>query len=73
MYREALRLDPKLGSAWIDLGNALAQTGKYQDAREAYLRASSINPSDPRVKAVLQELEALEKGGGPPPGAPRGP
>ena len=60
LYREALALDDKLGSAWINLGNALAQTGKLAEAREAYKKAQAINPSDPRVKAVMEELDALE-------------
>ncbi|HVY44898.1 MAG TPA: tetratricopeptide repeat protein, partial [Minicystis sp.] len=63
-YKEALSLDPRLGSAWINLGNALAQRGKYAEARDAYEHAKKIDPSDPRVKAVMQELDGLEKGKG---------
>ena len=61
--REALKLDAKLGSAWINLGNALAQSGQLKDAREAYLQAQALDPTDPRVKAVMAELDAMEKGG----------
>lgn len=63
LYREALQLDPKLASAWINLGNALARGGKYKEARESYMKAHALDPTDPRVKAVLAELEGLEKGG----------
>jgi len=66
LYREALKLDDKLGSAWINLGNALAQSGQTKEAREAYLKAKALDPTDPRVKAVLQELDAIEKGGNAP-------
>src|SRR6185295_17919861 len=62
LYREALKLDDKLGSAWINLGNALAQGGQLKDARDAYLKAQALDPTDPRVKAVLAELDAMEKG-----------
>ncbi len=64
LYREALKLDDKLASAWINLGNALAQQGQRKEAREAYLKAQAIDPSDPRVQAVLAELDAIEKKGG---------
>jgi Flp pilus assembly protein TadD len=60
-YKEAVELDEKLASAWINLGTALAQMGKYKEAREALGRAKKIDPSDPRVKANLDELNDLEK------------
>ena len=44
------------------------QQGKLAEAREAYLKAQAIDPSDPRVKAVLAELDAMEKGGSKPKG-----
>jgi hypothetical protein len=31
------------------------------------MKAHAIDPTDPRVKAVMQELEAMEKGGAPKP------
>lgn len=77
LYREAIKLDEKLASAWINLGNALAQSARYAEAREAYGKARAIDPTDPRVKAVLDELDALEKkaggGGANPGGAPVSP
>ena len=65
LYREAIALDDKLASAWINLGNALAQTGDTKAARAAYEKARAIDPADPRVKAVLTELDAIEKGAAP--------
>jgi len=63
-YREALRLDPKLASAWINLATALAQDPKTRaEARSALEKARAIDPTDPRVKANLEELDALEKSG----------
>jgi Flp pilus assembly protein TadD len=69
-YREALRRDPKLVSAWINLATALARNPKTRaDARSALDRAGVLSPGDPRVRANLDELDALEGQDG---GAPRG-
>ena len=61
-YRESLRLDPKLGSAWINLATILARDPKTRaEARAALETAKKIDPTDPRVKANLDELDSLEK------------
>jgi Flp pilus assembly protein TadD len=61
-YREALRLDPKLGSAWINLATILAHDPRTRaEARAALETAGRIDPTDPRVKANLDELDTLEK------------
>jgi len=61
-YREALKVDAKFASAWIDLATALAQDAKTRgEARAALLTAQRIDPTDPRVKANLEELDAVEK------------
>lgn len=61
-YREALKLDSKLSSAWINLATALARDPKTRgEARQALKTAGQIDPTDPRVKANLEELDALEK------------
>ncbi|HEY3817538.1 MAG TPA: tetratricopeptide repeat protein [Polyangiaceae bacterium] len=62
-YREALRLDPKLVSAWINLATALARDPRTRkEARADLERARALSPDDPRVKANLDELDAVEKG-----------
>jgi Flp pilus assembly protein TadD len=62
-YRESLKLDPKLSSAWINLATALARDPRTRaEARQALKTAATLDPSDPRVKANLEELDALEKG-----------
>jgi len=43
---------------------ALAQEGDLVEARKALERAQKVDPTDPRVKANLEELRALEKQGG---------
>jgi tetratricopeptide (TPR) repeat protein len=62
-YRRALDKDPKLGSAWINLGTVLAQQGKLAEAEKALKEAERLDPSDPRAKANLEELEALKRKG----------
>jgi Flp pilus assembly protein TadD len=65
-YREALRLDAGLASAWINLATILARNPKTRaEARAALARAAAASPDDPRVKANLDELNALEKGTSP--------
>jgi Flp pilus assembly protein TadD len=62
-YREAIKIDPKLSSAWINLATALSRDPKTRgEARQALRTAAGLDPSDPRVKANLEELDALEKG-----------
>jgi Flp pilus assembly protein TadD len=62
-YRQALKLDDKLSSAWINLATALAKNPRTRaEARAALERARAIDPTDPRVKPNLEDLDALEKG-----------
>lgn len=66
-YREALRLDAAFAGAWINLATALAQDPATRgEARAALQRARALDPTDPRVKANLDELDALERGPAPP-------
>jgi len=59
-YREALRLDATLVSAWINLGTVLARDpNRLAQARGALEHARSLAPDDPRVKANLEELDAM--------------
>jgi Flp pilus assembly protein TadD len=37
----------------------LAQSGRYDEAREAFERALKIDPTDPRAKANLDELKQM--------------
>lgn len=60
-YREAIRLDEKLVSAWINLATALVHTGERAEAHKALERAQKLDPGDPRVRANVEELRDLEK------------
>ncbi len=63
-YRAALQIDNRSASAWINLATALSKDpAARKDARAALEKARAIDPTDPRVKANLDELDALEHGG----------
>jgi Flp pilus assembly protein TadD len=70
-YREAIKIDAKLASAWINLATALSRDPKTRaEARQALKTAEKLDPTDPRVKANLEELDSLEKQGTTPPKKP---
>ena len=61
-YRQAIKLDGKLISAWINLAAVLAREPSTRgEARSSLEKARTLDPTDPRVKASLQELDQLEK------------
>lgn len=43
-FREALTLNPKFNSAWINLGILYRLSGYFEEAKNAYLHALSLNP-----------------------------
>jgi Flp pilus assembly protein TadD len=59
--KRALEKDAKLGSAWINLGLVRVRLGDNAGAKQAFQRAQALDPSDPRPKANLQELQELMK------------
>lgn len=61
LNREAVRLDPFLGGAWSNLGVALMHLGERLEARQCFLRAAEVSPSDPRPYENLGLLH-LENG-----------
>ncbi len=68
-YRKAIELDPKLVSAWVNLATVLSRDPATRgEARRALETARKLDPTDPRVKANLEELDAVEKRA---PAAPR--
>jgi cytochrome c-type biogenesis protein CcmH/NrfG len=71
IYREALALDERLVSAWINMGNAFAKQRQFVEAHGAYDKALTLDPSDPRVKDVIDELRAIERAEGVTPAVPK--
>ena len=45
MYREATVINPSNAAAWLNLGRALVQGGKYVDAQAALAKAGELNPA----------------------------
>ncbi|CAN5597657.1 hypothetical protein BH09MYX1_BH09MYX1_19610 [soil metagenome] len=59
-YQEALKRDDKFVSALIGVATVLALDPKTRgEARNALKKAKSIDPTDPRIDANLQELDEL--------------
>jgi len=55
-YREAIRLDPELGSAHASLGSALAHQGEPEQALAAFRDASRLEPHNAGVWLQLSHL-----------------
>lgn len=52
----AVRIDPELSNAWVNLGVALRRQGDHKAAEEAYRKALDI---DPRTYSAYQNLASL--------------
>lgn len=48
LYAQAVSQYDEFFALWNNLGTALMEIDRYQQAEEAFIRASSLNPSDPR-------------------------
>jgi len=46
-YRRALRMDPRMARARVNLGNLSAQAGRWSEAEGLYRRALVDSPEDP--------------------------
>lgn len=55
---QALKLDPKLPTAWAIRGGVMRTTGQPREALADYLRALSYVPND---RAILQEIAELHR------------
>jgi tetratricopeptide (TPR) repeat protein len=54
--RRAVGLDPKRSNGHKNLGIALEGLGRLKDAAQCYLRATKVNPGDPRSLHHLDQL-----------------
>ncbi len=59
--RAALALEPKLAAAWLNLGLCLVELGQRDAARDTFHRALTLDPTDPRPKNSLKDLDELER------------
>ncbi|HVU01984.1 MAG TPA: tetratricopeptide repeat protein [Polyangiaceae bacterium] len=62
--QKALDKDPKLASAWLNLGSAFVALGRLDDAERAFKKAGALDPTDPRPKASLGDLAEIRKNAG---------
>ena len=56
--RQALRIDPAFVDGHLDLGVALADTGRYEDAIAQFSEVLRLRPSDPDAKRFLELARA---------------
>ncbi len=56
MARAALAMAPKMGTAWVALGQALKAAGRRDEAERAYLHAISLDGMDALARMGLGEL-----------------
>jgi Flp pilus assembly protein TadD len=55
-FEAAVRLEPESASACFHLAVALAEVGRFADARTAAERAIRLRPGDAAARALLQNL-----------------
>jgi tetratricopeptide (TPR) repeat protein len=55
-YKDILRRDSAQADIWLNLGVVYAQTGKRQEAIEAWRQALRIDPDHPRAKSYLSQI-----------------
>lgn len=60
LAERATQMEPDLASAWLNLGLAQVAEGKRGLARASFERAQSLDPTDPRPRNNLADLEELE-------------
>ena len=56
-WREVIRLQPRRGVAWSNLGTLLAERGRTEEARQTLARAVEIEPDNPRLLTGVAEAE----------------
>jgi superkiller protein 3 len=53
-YRRALQIDPKLASAWANLGAVYQAQGKTDDSVEAFQKAQTLDPGNETFQQLAQ-------------------
>jgi tetratricopeptide (TPR) repeat protein len=54
--RKSVEIFPKTAASWGNLALALAALAKIEEAREAIRRAIQLDPTDPRNRAIEEQL-----------------
>lgn len=53
-YQRAIQLDPKLASAWANLGAVYQSQGKAEESAEAFKKAQALDPNNTTFKELAQ-------------------
>ena len=53
LLQEEVKKDPKNLKAWIDLGNVMMDTHRYQEAIDAYAKALELDPRNVNVRTDM--------------------
>lgn len=53
LAREAVKVDPKNAKAWIEMGNILMDTSRFNEAIDAYQKALEIDPKNVDVRVDM--------------------
>ena len=62
-YQQALRLDPRLPEAYLNLGNAEFRAGQVEDAVQQYRKALQINPAIRRMRMGILAAALHQRSG----------
>ena len=58
-WKKATEIDPDYAAAWNNLGIGYEQLGKFNDARLAYERASTLEPTNSLITANYDQFREI--------------
>ena len=56
LFQRATQLDPNSVQTWVNLAISRLAAGQREGARQALRRAQELDPGNPRVRALLQQV-----------------
>jgi tetratricopeptide (TPR) repeat protein len=56
LFQQATQLDPTSVETWVNLAISRLASGQREEARQALRRARELDPGNPRVRALLQQV-----------------
>jgi tetratricopeptide (TPR) repeat protein len=57
-YQKAIQLDPKLASAWANLGALYQEQGKDEESANAFRKAQELEPNNPTFKELAKNAQS---------------
>ena len=61
IFTKVAELDPRKGSAWVNLAVTQMRLIRLREARESFNRALAIEPGNPMLASNLADLSVCEK------------